>query len=231
VCAGVFFKTQSWRKLRRDRVFIVVKEKHRRLVSGGVTRLCCRRLSSWQTTLSNLQKFSEGRTDGWNSPWRIREIPRAVRSHRVARRLRWSFSASGSSGERGLYIHANEDRWIYSRNSISGFRGWKDRNFVIWIRETAKSDNPTRQKVSLWGQDLDTCWNPSVLAFRGLKGREEAKTLVDQISETRRGSSSGQRKKKDPVCVDFRPAGWEGCIREESPQSLKLVGFEYEFKA
>jgi hypothetical protein len=32
VRAGVFFKNQSWRKLRRDRVFAVVKEKHRRLM-------------------------------------------------------------------------------------------------------------------------------------------------------------------------------------------------------
>jgi hypothetical protein len=32
-----------------------------------------------------------------------------------------------------------------------------------------------------------------------------------EIEEPIVESSSGQRKKKDPVCVDFRPAGWEGC--------------------
>jgi hypothetical protein len=41
---GVFFKTRSWRKLRRDRVFAVVEEKHRRasalnLSEGGTVKL------------------------------------------------------------------------------------------------------------------------------------------------------------------------------------------------
>jgi hypothetical protein len=27
---------------------------------------------------------------------------------------------------------------------ISGFRGWKDRSFDIWIHEIAKSETPTR---------------------------------------------------------------------------------------
>jgi hypothetical protein len=56
VHAGVLFKTQSWRKIRRDRVFTVVEEKHIRLVFGGITRLRCRRLSSVE---NHFIKFAE----------------------------------------------------------------------------------------------------------------------------------------------------------------------------
>jgi hypothetical protein len=38
VHAGVFFKTQSWRKLRRDRVSIVVEESTRSLCIGSLRR-------------------------------------------------------------------------------------------------------------------------------------------------------------------------------------------------
>jgi hypothetical protein len=51
-------------KLRRDRVFIVIEEEHRRLTSGGITRFHCRWLSS---VANHLIKFVEvlRRENGW----------------------------------------------------------------------------------------------------------------------------------------------------------------------
>jgi hypothetical protein len=36
----VFFKTRSWRNLRRDKVFTVVEENHKRLVSSSIEGTC-----------------------------------------------------------------------------------------------------------------------------------------------------------------------------------------------
>jgi hypothetical protein len=41
---------------------------------------------------------------------------------------------------------------------ISGFRGWKDRSFDIWIREIAKSETPTKPRQEVFEVGKSSTW-------------------------------------------------------------------------
>jgi hypothetical protein len=64
--------------------------------------------------------------DGQNPPWRIHEVPKAIRSHRGAGELR-QHSSSARSGKSDRRIRTNEGRWITHKShlGVSGGEGSK----------------------------------------------------------------------------------------------------------
>jgi hypothetical protein len=61
-------------------------------LKGGIASLCCRWLSSmWKNTLFTSAEVLEGKMDGQEFSMENSEVPRAVGSHRGARRLQGVF--------------------------------------------------------------------------------------------------------------------------------------------
>jgi hypothetical protein len=73
-----FSKTQSWRKLRKDKAFEIVEGLHRKLyleVLRRCRKFVCRWTSFTEEHLVHLCRNLRGRTDGRNSLRRIHEFP------------------------------------------------------------------------------------------------------------------------------------------------------------
>jgi hypothetical protein len=90
VRAGVFLKTRVVEKSSKE--FSALKYWKRRNNLVSLADKFCERY------FIHFAKIVKEEFDGQNPPWRIREVPKAVRSHRGARELR-QHSSSEISGE------------------------------------------------------------------------------------------------------------------------------------
>jgi hypothetical protein len=102
-------------------------------LEGGAVKVFCRRTSSVREHFVHFAEITKEEIDGRSSPWRIHEVPEAVRSCRGARRLRKHSSSVKLGRNRSL---------DHSRNRVSGIRELKGRSLCIKTREVARCEVP-----------------------------------------------------------------------------------------
>jgi hypothetical protein len=142
-CAGIFPKRPENFSIKLRRFSTLRHSK------GRCCKVTCKQISSSEEHFVPFAGVVKEAFDGWNSLWRIREVPRA-------RQISWK-SEKGYGAclsklnlKRNRTVGLNQQGSLdHSRNLISGFHELKGQNPCIKTREVAKGEIVRRSGPSI----------------------------------------------------------------------------------
>jgi hypothetical protein len=88
---------------------------------GGIVNSFCRWTSSVKEYRVHFTGVVKEESDGRNSPWRIREVPRAARSCRGVRRVTESILQVQAQDKSNRRTQVDKGHWITREFSLRGF--------------------------------------------------------------------------------------------------------------